>query len=104
MQTQITARHFEATPELREYANERLKKLERYYDHITDARITLSENGDAAGKKGAEITLNVYNQQLHAADSGSTHEEALDRCVKRLQRQVKRYKAKLRSKDKDYHR
>lgn len=104
MQTQITARHFDASPELRQYAQDQIDKLEQYYDRITDARIVLKEDGTASGAKEAEITINVYSQQLHASDSGSTHEDAIDGCVNRLQRQVKKYKAKLRAKDKDYHR
>ena len=104
MQTQITARHFDASPELRTYAAERLEKLERYYDGITDARLVLDVASDGAGSKTAEMTVNVYRQQLAASEASSTHEDAIDQCVKTLQRQLKRYKAKLRSKDKDYHR
>lgn len=104
MQTQITARHFDADPELRSYAQERLDKLERYYDGITDARIILSVDGDPSADKDAEITLNVYNQQLHVKNSASSHEKAIDQCVRGLQRQVKKYKSKLRRRDKDYQR
>ena len=104
MQTQITARHFDASPELRQHAQDQLSKLEQYYDRITDARIILSENGASSGAKEAEVMLNVYSQQLHASDNARTHEEALDGCVRRLQRQIKKYKSRLRSKDKDYHR
>ena len=101
MNTQITARHFQATPELRTYASDRLARLEKYYDGITDARMVLEED---AQQKTAEVTLNVYRQQLAARDTGSTYEEAIDRCVRHLRRQIKRYKAKLRSKNKQVHR
>lgn len=104
MQTQITARHFDAPAGLQEYAQEQLDKLERYYDGITDAHVVLSKGNGAGSGKEAEITLNVYQQRLYAQDSASTHEGAIDHCVKRLRRQLKKYKAKLRSKDKDYHR
>ena len=104
MQSQITARHFDASPALREYASDRLLKLERYYAGITDAHVVLSEDGDAAADKAAEISLSVYRQRLSAQDTGTTHEEAIDRCMKRLQRQVKKYKAKLKDTNKDVHR
>lgn len=101
MRTQITARNFNASPSLREYATEQLERLERYYDGITDARMTLIYENHGTIEKTAEVTLNVFRQQLAAHETGSTHEEAIDRCVKNLQRQIKKYKAKLRSVDKD---
>ena len=104
MQTQITARHFDADRELRNFAEERLKKLEQYYDGITDAHVILSVDGAPEADKDAEITLNVYQQRLHARDSNTSHEKAIDQCIRRLQRQVKKYKSKLRSRDKNYQR
>ena len=102
-QVQITARHFDASPALREYAENRIAKLERYYDGIVDAHIILSEDGSSGTSKEAEIMLNVYQQRLSASDAAATHEQAIDNCVERLRRQVLKYKAKLRSTDKDAH-
>ena len=104
MQSQITARHFEASPALREYASDRLQKLERYYSGINGAHIVLSEDGTPSSAKAAEISLSVYRQNLSAQDTGTTHEEAIDRCVERLRRQVLKYKDKLKRTDKDAHR
>lgn len=100
MQTQITARHFTASTTLQEYVTERLSKLEKYYDGITHAHVILTND---AVEKGAEITINVYRQRLTAQNTGTTHEEAIDRVVERLRKQLIRYKAKLRSKDKYVH-
>lgn len=102
MQAQITARHFEANPELREYAVDKLNKLERVYDGITEARVVLSEDGGPAAGKSAEIIVHVYQRTLSANSQGASHEDAIDRCVKALRRQIKKYKARLRSTDKDY--
>ena len=104
MQPQITARHFDASPALRDYASDRLGKLERFYSGITGAHIVLSEDGATAADKAAEISLSVYRQRLSAQETGTTHEEAIDRCVRSLQRQVKKYKAKLKDTNKDVHR
>lgn len=102
METQVTARHFDASPALRAYAAKRLAKLERYYDGIVDARVTLGTDGSAAGKKTAEISVGVYGQRLVAEDQAASHETAIDNCVERLRRQVLKYKDRLRSTDKDY--
>jgi putative sigma-54 modulation protein len=102
MEAQITARHFEANPALRDYASERLSKLERYYDGIMEARVILSEDGGPAAGKSAEIIVHVYQKTLSANSEGTSHEDAIDQCVKALRRQIKKYKSKLRSTDKDY--
>lgn len=102
MQTQITARHFHADSTLQEYAESKLATLERYYDGIMEARVVLTEDGAPGKSKSAEIFVSVYQQILSAAGNGSTHEDAIDQCIKALRRQIKKYKAKLRSTDKDY--
>ena len=102
MQTQITARHFDAPSTLREYAETRLAKLERVYDGITEARIVLSENGHPDKIKTAEMIVHVYQQTLTASSSGATHEEAVDECAKILRRRLRKYKARLRSTSQNY--
>lgn len=104
MQTRITARHFNASPRLREHAAERLAKLERFYDGITNAHVVLTNTRDQAAGRYAEITLTVKRQHLKAEDTAPTYEQAIDNCVERLRRQILRYKGKLKSTDKDVHR
>lgn len=100
MQIQMTARHFDPSPALRTRVNDRMKKLERYYDGILDANVVLTREPE----KGAEISLNVYRQTLTAKTTRPTHEDAIDDCVERLRRQLLRYKAKLRSTERHSHR
>ena len=96
MDTQITARHFSASSQLKEFVTARVSKLERFYDGITDARVILSKNSRAGSGKAAEITLNVRRQSLFAQEEAHTYEEAIDRCVSRLRRQIIKYKDKRR--------
>jgi putative sigma-54 modulation protein len=95
MQTQITARQFNASPRLRRHVTERLGKLERYYDGITDAHVILEPNGDPTHKV-AEINVNVFRQHLTARDMGPSYEQAVDKAVNRLRRQILKYKSKLK--------
>ena len=103
-QTQITTRHVDVSEEVRQYAEQRTGKLEQFFDNIIDAHVILSEENSPAANKTAEININVYQQQLSAEDSASTHQEAINLCVDHLRRQLEKYKSKLRSKDKDAHR
>lgn len=103
MQTQITARHFDASPALKEYVEARLAKLERVYDGITEARIVFSGNGSMDKVKSAELIVHVYQQTLTATSGGATFEEAFDECARILRRRLKKYKARLRSTNQHYH-
>jgi putative sigma-54 modulation protein len=103
-QTQITTRHVNVSDQVRQYAEERTAKLEQFFDNIIDAHVILGEDNSPASNKTAEININVYQKQLSAEDSASTHQEAINLCVDHLRRQLEKYKAKLRSKDKDAHR
>lgn len=104
MQTQITARHFHASDNLKAYASERVNKLERYYDGITNAHVILSNGSGSPDGKHAEITLSVFQKQLTADDHAASYEQAIDRCVAHLKRQILKYKEKLKDKHKDVHR
>ncbi len=104
MQLQFTARHFDATPELRAYVEERIQKLSRIYDGISEVNVVLTRDDNGAPERGAEMSLRVYRQTLTARDSASTHEQAIDTCTAKLRRQLMRYKAKLRSTDRYEHR
>ncbi len=103
MQIQITARHFDADDRLQEYVRKKALKLKRYYDGITDVQVVLTRGAEIP-EAHAEIGLSVFRQQLTARGEGDTHEEAVDRCVERVRRQLYRYKARLRGTDRDEHR
>ena len=64
----------------------------------------LTVNRARPDEKTAEVVLTVFRQTLSASDIGPTHEKALDNCIEGLRRQLLKYKAKLRSKARDYHR
>ena len=101
---QITARHVEISDRVRRYAEERTQKLERFYDGIIDAHVILGKDNSPAENKTAEINIDVYQKRLSAQDSADTYEQAINKTVDHLRRQLEKYKAQLRSKNKDAHR
>ncbi len=42
MQLNITGQHMEITPPLRDYVTEKMQKLERHFDHVTNVHVVLS--------------------------------------------------------------
>ena len=103
MTTDVTFRHFDSVPDLRDHAIKGVNKLTKFYDGITTAHVVLGIEPLHTDTKSAEISLGVYRQTLTASETGVTHEEAINRCIAQLKRQVLRYKDRLRSVDKDIH-
>lgn len=104
MQTRIVTRGTDIPDGLHAHILHSVQKLGRCYDGIYDARVVLGGSDDAAAPKHAEVTLSVRRGRLHAEEAGSTHLDAVNACVRRLRRQVLRYKSRLRSTKQDRHR
>lgn len=96
MHTQITVRHTDASTYHRRYAQEELEKLGKVYSQIHDARVILTEEGV---DKKAEMHLGVRGPDLFAAETGPTHEKAIDNCIARLRRLLLKHKDAVRSTD-----
>ncbi|MCK6601504.1 MAG: ribosome-associated translation inhibitor RaiA [Bacteroidetes bacterium] len=96
MNTFLTARHFNAREELKEYVMNATSKLEKYYDNIIDCTVTLdyeknnSQNGQHI--KIVEIKVNVFNQLMKATEKSEHFEVAIDAAVDDLIKQLKKYK------------
>lgn len=103
MNTQITVRHIDVTDHVREYAEKRVAKLERFYDGIVSTHIILSESNSPAQEKNVEINVDVYQKRLTAENAASTFEQAINNCVDQLRRQLEKYKSQLRSTKRDAH-
>ncbi len=99
MDIKFTARHFKPNEELREYAHEAVKKLERYYDGIVKSEIILSFEGTRNSLKIAEIHLKVYGTLLKAVQKSDEYQKSVDTAVGKLERQLVKYKSKLHGKE-----
>ncbi|MFN3595795.1 MAG: ribosome hibernation-promoting factor, HPF/YfiA family [Rubricoccaceae bacterium] len=95
MQTRITARQCDAPEPLRLHIDTSIRSLGRFYDGIHDAHVILATA--PAQSKTAEVAIRVSRSTLTARDEASTHEAAVDACVRQLRRQVLRYKDKRRT-------
>ena len=96
MDTKITARHFHASPQLKDFVTSRLSKLERLFTGINNVHVVLLEqqHNTPDSRTFAEIKLNAYKSSFTAQEQAKSYEEAIDRCVSRLRRQVMKYKGK----------
>lgn len=100
MDIHFTARRFKAHQELRDHALSSLKKLDKYYDGIVRSDVILSYEHNRNSTKIAEINLRVFGVVLTAKEKSEDFYKSLDLAVEKLERQLDRYKTKLRAKDK----
>ena len=77
----------------------RIQKLERFYDDIKKVEVSLKVvKPETAENKEAGVKVLVPNGEFYASKVCDTFEEAVDLCLEALEKQLVKYKEKLRSK------
>ncbi|KAA0989960.1 ribosome hibernation-promoting factor, HPF/YfiA family [Dyadobacter aurulentus] len=97
MRLQMQAIHFDADPKLLNFIQQKLDKLDTFYDRITSGEVFLkldkSENAKAHTKL-LEVKLYVPGGTMFVREQGTTFEEATDLAIDTLKMQVKKFKNK----------
>jgi putative sigma-54 modulation protein len=100
MNITFTARHFRPHPEIKDHAQDAVKKLAKFYDGIVTANVILSFERATNSLKTAEINLHVYGSVLSAKEKSDDFIKSIDAASGKLAIQLDKYKKKLRLKDK----
>ncbi len=99
MEIRIQAIHFDATSQLEEFIQKKVRKLEQYFDGIISAEVTLKVvKPETSMNKEAAILLQVKNGECFAEKVKDTFEESVDECVVALEKQLMKIKEKNRDK------
>lgn len=91
MQLSISGHHVDVTDALKSYVEEKLQKLERHYDHITNAHVILTVE---KLRQKAEATIHISGAELFADADCDDMYAAIDKLTDKLDRQVLKYKEK----------
>lgn len=98
MKIQVQSIHFNADQKLLDFIEEKVSKLDNYFDGIISSDVTLKlEKASNDENKVADIKLIIPGNDLFAKRKCKSFEEAVDACVEALRTQVKRHKEKLKS-------
>jgi putative sigma-54 modulation protein len=92
MKTTFTARHFDPTTELHNYAEEAVQKLDQFYDRIITCDIILQPVADDDNPQQAELNVKVPQKLLNAKEQASSYEQAINLVIDNIVRQIKKYK------------
>ena len=95
MQVRVTARHFDLTDNLNTYAQDEIKRLEKYFDHIIEANLTMTIEKN---RQIAELSCKVYRTTLTSKAKTYDMYVAIEQVVSKMETQIKRYKSKLKDK------
>lgn len=89
---------FTASPSVVSFVEQKVGKLDRYFDRIIDASVLLKNDaGKTKNPDICEIRLNVPNDTLFASGEGENIERAIVSAADAVSSQLKRHKEKMRS-------
>lgn len=95
MNIQIVARTNNVTGSEKAYAEEKLTKLTRYFDHIHSMEVLLERDGE---RSQVEVILAAgRNQTFVGKETQADLAAAIDLVADKLERQIKKYKERKRS-------
>lgn len=92
MQLSITGHHVEVTESMKNFVNEKIGKLERHFDQITDVHVILTVEKLV---QKAEATVQVNGAKLFAEDHQEDMYAAIDGLMDKLDRQLLKHKEKI---------
>ena len=88
----VTGRHMRLTENLKNYAEEKVRKLQRYLDNITEVDITMTVE---KYRHKAEILLKVNGLLIQAESVTGEMYASIDEATEKLERRVRKYKDRL---------
>ena len=91
MHIDLTGHHMDVTPALKDYVTEKMSRLERHFDHVTNPHVVLSVE---KLQHKAEATIQFNGNKVFADSIEADMYAAIDALVDKLDRQVKKHKEK----------
>ncbi len=94
MKTTFTARHFQASSDLKEYSLSAVEKLEQFFDKIIVCDIVLRPGQDNDSPAIAELNVKVPKTLISVSEAAPAYEQAIGNAVDNAIRQLRKYKTK----------
>lgn len=95
MQIAVTFRHMESSDAVRSYVEEKLARVKKYIDEPIDAQVVLSVQKKINHR--AEVTMVAKGLTMKSVESREDMYAAIDLMTDKIERQLKRYKDKLKN-------
>ena len=97
MNIRTTSVHFTADQKLLDYIDDKIGKLDTYFDRIQDTEVFLKlENSGQVKDKIVEVKMILPGNIIVVEESNKSFESAVDKATNTLKRQLIRYKERQR--------
>jgi len=93
MEITVTFRHIDASESLKAYAEEKMSKMDKYFDFPVEAHIVLAVE---KFRRSADVTLNVNGTLIKGVVETEDMYSAIDQVMDKIEKQVKRNREKIR--------
>jgi len=94
MQVSVTGHHVEVTEAMKQHVEEKINKLKRHFDNVTDVHVILTVE---KLEQKAEATVQISGAKLFAEDTQEDMYGAIDNMVDKLDRQIIKHKEKIQA-------
>ena len=91
MRIDLSGHHVDVTDSLKQYVNEKMRRLERHFDHVTDTHVVLTVEKT---RHRAEATVRLGGNKIFADSTQGDMYAAIDALVDKLDRQMIKRKEK----------
>ncbi|MEE4380040.1 MAG: ribosome-associated translation inhibitor RaiA [Candidatus Competibacteraceae bacterium] len=95
MQINLTGHHIEITQPLRDYVHDKLGRIERHFDNVTQVHVVLSVE---KLRQKAEARVHVAGNDIIADAVGEDMYASIDAMIDKIDRQIKKHKEKVTDK------
>jgi len=94
MQIDLSGHHVDLTTPMRNYVNEKIGRLEKHFDRVTDIHVILSVEKQV---QKAEATIHVKGNKIFAHADEEDMYAAIDALADKLDRQIIKHKEKIQN-------
>jgi putative sigma-54 modulation protein len=98
MRYNVRGENIEITPALREYAEKKIGKLERYFEDSVEANVNINLKFYNDQESKVEVTIPMTDLVLRAEEHNQDMYAAIDLVVNKLERQIRKHKTKVNRK------
>ncbi|MDH3327305.1 MAG: ribosome-associated translation inhibitor RaiA [Gammaproteobacteria bacterium] len=92
MKIDLSGHHVDITDSLRAYVDEKIGRVEKHFDRVTDVHVVLSVEKQA---QKAEATIHVKGNKIFAHAENADMYAAIDSLTDKLDRQIIKHKEKI---------
>jgi putative sigma-54 modulation protein len=97
MRTEVTAKHFDLTPAIEDYARQKAEKLTKFYDGVQEIEIVLTKPQHDQAWEVELIADVAKHEDFVAKAKGQSVYEGIDLAVEKLSRQLSDFKERLKN-------